>query len=83
MAPALTNARTNELFPPNAPTRGRSIDRVGFEVKDLETLYEQLRSQGIEFDVPYHERPGTGVWHAVFTDPSGVTVELSEGYDNL
>ena len=60
-------------------TRGRAIDHIGFEVRNLEAFCKQLEANGIEFDRPYRENPGIGVATAFFTDPFGVYVELTEG----
>ena len=60
-------------------TKGRTLDHIGFEVRDLEALCERLEASGIEFDRPYGENPEQGIATAFFTDPSGVYVELTEG----
>ena len=70
------NART-----PTLATRGRSIDHIGFELDDLEAFCEMLAARGIEFDVPFREIPSIGLRIALITDPSGVYIELTEGYD--
>ncbi len=64
-----------------APTRGRSIDHIGFELDDLEAFCEQLEEKGIEFDVEYREIDSIELKIAYLTDPSGVRIELTEGYD--
>ena len=68
---------------PRPGSRGRSIDRIGFEVVDLEALVERLEARGLTFDEPLHDDPALGVESATFTDPSGVVVELTEGLDAL
>jgi catechol 2,3-dioxygenase-like lactoylglutathione lyase family enzyme len=68
---------------PRPGSRGRSIDRIGFEVEDLDALVERLGARGLTFDVPLHDDPALGVKSATFTDPSGVVVELTEGLDDL
>ena len=70
------NART-----PTVGTRGRAIDHIGFEVNDLEAFCKMLEARGIEFDVPYREVPSVELKIAFLTDPSGVYIELTEGYD--
>lgn len=64
-----------------AATRGTAIDHVGFEVDDLEEFCEMLAARGVEFEVPYREIPSIELAIAFFTDPSGVRVELTEGFD--
>ena len=61
-------------------TKGRTIDHIGFEIKDLAALVKQLEAKGIKFDVPYREIPAIGLKIAYITDPSGVYIELTEGY---
>ena len=64
-----------------APTRGRAIDHIGFEVDDLQALTEQLKAKGIEPDLDFREIPDLQLNIAYLTDPSGVRIELTEGYD--
>ena len=63
------------------PTRGRAIDHIGFELDDLKAFCEQLKQKGIEFDVEYREIDSIELKFAFITDPSGVYIELTEGYD--
>ncbi len=62
-------------------TRGRAIDHIGFEVEDLEAFCAMLEARGITFDVPYRDIPSIELKIAFFTDPSGVRIELTEGFD--
>ena len=64
-----------------APTRGRAIDHIGFELDDLEAFCEQLKAKGIEFDTEYREIDNLELKIAFITDPSGVRIELTEGLD--
>lgn len=66
---------------PTAPTRGRALDRIGFEVDDLKAFSEKLKAKGVEFDVEYREVEGSGLKSAFLTDPAGTYIELTEGYD--
>lgn len=61
-----------------APTKGRMLDHIGFEVRNLEAFCARLASMGVTFDVPFQKVPN-GVSSAVFTDPWGTTIELTEG----
>jgi len=63
-----------------APTKGRSIDHIGFEVKNLEAYCKQLEARGIKFDVPYRDVPVIGLKIAYLTDPDGTYIELTEGF---
>lgn len=61
------------------PTRGRSFDHVGYEVKDLEAFCRKLEAAGVKFDRPYTKNAALGLGLAFFTDPFGTYVELTEG----
>jgi catechol 2,3-dioxygenase-like lactoylglutathione lyase family enzyme len=65
---------------PVVGTKGRVIDHIGFEVKDLAAFCKQLEAKGIKFDVPFREVPAIGLKIAYITDPTGVYIELTEGY---
>ncbi len=66
-----------------APTKGRSLDHIGFEVKNLQAFVQKLEAEGVKFDVPYRKVESLGVALAFFTDPFGTYVELTEGLDRL
>ena len=61
-----------------APTKGRMLDHVGFEVRNLEAFCRKLTSGGVKLDVPYTRQP-TGIATAWLTDPWGTSIELTEG----
>jgi catechol 2,3-dioxygenase-like lactoylglutathione lyase family enzyme len=63
---------------PTVPTKGRMLDHIGFEVKDLEAFCRGLEAKGIKFDRPYSQLP-TGLKLAFLTDPWGTYIELTEG----
>ncbi len=65
------------------PTRGAALDHIGFEFDDLEAFCKKLEARGIEFDVPYRDIPAIGLKIAFITDPSGVYIELTQGYDEF
>jgi len=62
-----------------APTAGRSLDHISFEVRDLEAFCKKLAAAGVTFETPFHEVPGIGLKVAVLIDPAGTRVELTEG----
>ena len=66
---------------PVVGTKGRAIDHIGFEVKNLEAFCKKLEARGIMFDVPLREVPASGLKIAFITDPDGVYIELTEGFD--
>jgi catechol 2,3-dioxygenase-like lactoylglutathione lyase family enzyme len=65
-----------------APTRGRMLDHIGFEVENLEAFCKQLEAEGIVFDRPYSTLP-SGFGLAFLTDPWGTYIELTEGMRGL
>ncbi|MGI8989586.1 MAG: VOC family protein [Bryobacteraceae bacterium] len=66
-----------------APTKGRVLDHIGFEVKNLEAFCKDLEGHGVKFDVPYRKVSALGISIAFFTDPWGTYIELTEGLDKL
>jgi catechol 2,3-dioxygenase-like lactoylglutathione lyase family enzyme len=64
---------------PLVGTKGRALDHIGFEVKDLEPFCKKLEASGVKFDVAYRKVPALGLSIAFFTDPWGTYVELTEG----
>jgi catechol 2,3-dioxygenase-like lactoylglutathione lyase family enzyme len=65
-----------------AATRGRMLDHIGFEVKNLEAFCKELEAHGITFDRPYGTLP-SGFGLAFLTDPWGTYIELTEGLRDL
>jgi catechol 2,3-dioxygenase-like lactoylglutathione lyase family enzyme len=63
----------------NAPTKGRSLDHIGFEVKNLDEFVRRLEAQGVKLDVPVRQVPNTQTKIAFLTDPWGTYIELTEG----
>jgi catechol 2,3-dioxygenase-like lactoylglutathione lyase family enzyme len=72
---------------PNAPpppalasSKGRVLDHIGFEVKDLKAFTERLVSDGQKLDVNYTDATAKlGLKIAFITDPNGTYIELTEG----
>lgn len=61
-------------------TKGRAVDHVGFEVKDLEQFTRKLEAKGIKLTEPYHRVRELGnIWAASIVDPWGTSIELTEG----
>jgi len=59
-------------------TKGRSLDHIGFEVKDLEAFCKKLEAAGIKLDRPFTRLPNSTTAIAFLTDPWGTYVELTE-----
>jgi catechol 2,3-dioxygenase-like lactoylglutathione lyase family enzyme len=65
---------------PLAPTRGRSIDHIGFEVADIDRFVATLRDAGLKTDEGVQnsvDMPGVRV--ATLTDPWGTRIEITHG----
>jgi catechol 2,3-dioxygenase-like lactoylglutathione lyase family enzyme len=64
-------------------TSGRSLDHLGFEIKDLEAFCTRLEAMGIKLSVSYRRAEALGLGVAFVTDPWGTSIELNEGLDKL
>lgn len=64
---------------PQTPTKGRALDHIGFEVKDLEAFCKKLESEGVKFEMPYRDVPAIGLKIAFLADLEGTRIELTEG----
>ena len=62
-----------------APTKGRSLDHIGFEVKNLEAFCKKLQADGLTLEMPYRDVPQLGLKIAFLVDPEGTRIELTEG----
>ena len=69
----------------HAPTAGRVVDHVGFEVKNLEAFCKALEAKGIKLIRPYKKRDAAmnNIATATIVDPWGVSIELTEGLDKI
>jgi catechol 2,3-dioxygenase-like lactoylglutathione lyase family enzyme len=61
-----------------AGTKGRGLDHIGFEVKNLEEFCKKLEAAGQKFDRPYGRLPNSTTAIAFLTDPWGTYIELTE-----
>jgi catechol 2,3-dioxygenase-like lactoylglutathione lyase family enzyme len=66
---------------PTGGSRGRAVDHIGFEIKNLEAFCKKLEAKGIKFETAYRQVPDIGLNIAYITDPAGTYIELTEGYD--
>jgi catechol 2,3-dioxygenase-like lactoylglutathione lyase family enzyme len=63
-----------------APTAGRSLDHIGFEVHNLAEFAKQLEAQGVKFDQAVRPSQSSSSAKVAFlTDPWGTRIELTEG----
>ncbi len=63
---------------PTVTTKGRVLDHIGFDVKNLEAFCKKLEAAGIKLDRPYTKNPQTGGALAFTHDLWGTSVELNE-----
>jgi catechol 2,3-dioxygenase-like lactoylglutathione lyase family enzyme len=68
---------------PTATTKGRGLDHIGFEIKDLEAFCKNAEAGGVKFNLPFTKRPELGISMAFITDPWGTYIELTEGLNHL
>jgi catechol 2,3-dioxygenase-like lactoylglutathione lyase family enzyme len=64
---------------PTAPTKGRSMDHIGFEVTDVAAMCSKAEGAGARIDLKPTTRPDLGLTIAFLTDPWGTSIELTEG----
>jgi len=63
---------------PTVTTKGRALDHIGFDVKNLEAFTKQLEASGIKLDRPFTTVPGIGLTLAFIYDPWGTYIEVNE-----
>jgi catechol 2,3-dioxygenase-like lactoylglutathione lyase family enzyme len=69
--------RFNKADSAQAPTKGRVLDHIGFDVKDLKGFIKTLEARSIKLDRPYSVNE-IGVGIAFITDPWGTYIEINE-----
>lgn len=62
-----------------APTKGRSLEHIGFEVENIDQFVKKLEDAGIKTEMGVHKSSNSNVRVAHITDPWGVRIELTEG----
>ena len=58
-----------------APTRGRVLDHIGFDVKDHAAFVKKLQAEGIQLDEPVR-KSAAGNTITYITDPWGTRIEI-------
>jgi catechol 2,3-dioxygenase-like lactoylglutathione lyase family enzyme len=65
---------------PQAPTKGRSLDHIGFEVKNIDAFVAKLQGAGIKTDAAIRNSANASGLRIVYvTDPWGTEIEITEG----
>jgi catechol 2,3-dioxygenase-like lactoylglutathione lyase family enzyme len=60
-----------------APTRGRVLDHIGFDVKDHAAFVKKIEAEGIQLDEPVR-KSASGNTITYITDPWGTRIEIVE-----
>lgn len=60
-----------------APTRGRVLDHIGFDVRDHAAFVQKIQAEGITLDEPVRKL-SSGTTIAYITDPWGTRIEIIE-----
>lgn len=58
--------------------RGRVLDHIGFDIRNLDAYCEKFEAAGIELVRPYTRNPETGSALVFISDPWGTYIELHE-----
>ena len=62
-------------------TKGRTLDHIGFDVKNLQAFLKKYEAAGGKIDRPYTRNEQTNSALAFITDPWGTYIELNERPD--
>ena len=63
-----------------APTKGRSVDHMGFEVRNIDAFVAKLQAAGIKTDAAIRNSTNAAGLRIVYvTDPWGTEIEITEG----
>ena len=60
---------------PQAPTKGRVLDHIGFDVKDLQAFVKKIETEGLKLHEPIRKNDA-GASLTYITDPWGRRIEL-------
>lgn len=65
---------------PKVPTKGRSVDHIGFEVQNIDAFVAKLQAAGIKTDAAIRNSANASGLRIVYiTDPWGTEIEITEG----
>ena len=75
-----TEITLSKAAEPQAPTKGRSVDHMGFEVKNIDAFVAKLQTAGMKTDGAIRTSANASGLRIVYiTDPWGTEIELTEG----
>jgi catechol 2,3-dioxygenase-like lactoylglutathione lyase family enzyme len=63
---------------PTVTTKGRVLDHIGFDVKNLDAFCKNLQAQGVKIERPYARNEQTGAGICFVSDPWGTLIELND-----
>jgi extradiol dioxygenase family protein len=63
----------------NVATKGRALDHIGFEIRDLAQFVARLEAAGVKIEAPIRKAGNGKTSIAFLTDPWGTYIELTEG----
>ena len=64
--------------PPPDKERYAGRASIGFNVENVDKVFEELKSKGVRVVMPPTQRPGEGIRIAVMLDPDGLPVSFSQ-----
>jgi catechol 2,3-dioxygenase-like lactoylglutathione lyase family enzyme len=73
------NLSWNPSDKPTIATKGRALDHIGFEVRDIRGVCKKLEAAGMKLEMPPTRRDELGLTIAFLIDPWGTRIELTEG----
>jgi catechol 2,3-dioxygenase-like lactoylglutathione lyase family enzyme len=75
-----TEITLSKVDTPQAPTKGRSVDHMGFEVKNIDEFVKKLQATGVKTDGAIRNSTNAaGIRLVYVTDPWGTEIEITEG----
>jgi catechol-2,3-dioxygenase len=75
-----TEIAFNKVDMAQAPTKGRSVDHMGFEVRNIDAFVGKLQAAGIKTDAAIRNSANASGLRIVYvTDPWGTEIEITEG----
>jgi catechol 2,3-dioxygenase-like lactoylglutathione lyase family enzyme len=75
-----TEITFNKVDMAQVPTKGRSVDHMGFEVKNIDGFVAKLQAAGIKTDAAIRNSANASGLRIVYvTDPWGTEIEITEG----
>lgn len=65
---------------PQSPTKGRAVDHIGFEVRDIDAFVRKLEGAGVPIETPIRNSANAANLRiAYILDPWGTYIELTKG----